>query len=470
MSTVPHRHLALTLVVGAAVLGPGAAGASAAPGLPDRDADPVVLTGARLPGLVGATPREVVGFRRSGGAWRQVPVQVDERALVDFRAVRQSGRTPFSQLAYTDAGTFAGADPRRAFDADDELAAMARDAGDAAGGAADPRGVRRGSRTVVTLTDPLRPGARRRLYLFRAARPLDPGAGRRYVRYDFRLLFGEPKATYDYDGIADDGRGAPANPEASTVRTPFYAQRILSRWVADALRVTAGDATGVDVLDGDKVQVNAGCGRSELTFSRGGGGFIANRSGPVRAIRSYIGANSGTWTQRDHVYYDRADVTRTVLRVHPGISKVSQFYDYSPAAIGMTYRNARNPAGVRVDGEPDALAGGLSRWEQVTGPQGSVTTVARVATDVPGFVATTSYLDDATSPPVQQCGGYADQAAIGASGPLFTSSGANTDPTLGRAFGLTGTRTTFYGPPGQGAKVAALRSRQVDAPLRVAVG
>jgi hypothetical protein len=79
------------------------------------------------------------------------------------------------------------------------------------------------------------------------------------------------------------------------------------------------------------------------------------------------------------------------------------------------------------------------------------------------------YLDDSTSPPVQQCGGYADSLALGASGTLASSEGGNTDPTLGPAAYLTASRTTFYGAPGEGAEVARLRSRQVDAPLRVRV-
>ena len=191
--------------------------------------------------------------------------------------------------------------------------------------------------------------------------------------------------------------------------------------------------------------------------------------GPVRAIRSYIGANSGTYTQRDHIYYDRADVTTTYLRVHAGIKTISNFYDYSPAAAGMTYRNSLNPAGVRIDGVPDSIAAAPMSWEQVTGPQGSASIVSRVATDLPEFSLSSYYLDDSTSPPVKQCGGYADAAAYGASGPLFTSSGANTDPTLGAAFSLTGTRTTFYDEPGTAAQVAALRSRQVDSPLRIRV-
>jgi hypothetical protein len=194
------------------------------------------------------------------------------------------------------------------------------------------------------------------VYLYRSRGGLDPAAGRSYVDYDFELLSGDYKTTYDFDGVpnGDNGSGGPsANPERSTVTTPFYSERLLSRWIGDQLRITAGGATGVDILDGDKAQVNFGCQRAEVTFARGGGGFIANKSGPVRAIRSYIGANSGTYTQRDHIYYQRSEVATTYLRVHPGINVISQFLDYSPAAGGMTYRNSRFPNGVTIDGNPD---------------------------------------------------------------------------------------------------------------------
>lgn len=457
------------LVLSAVLLGLAAGDAVAAPGLPDRKADPVVLTGQAVPGLRGKAPDEIVGFRWTGKKWRQVPIQVDERALVDYRAVRQSpGAGAFSQLAYTDAGTHAGSDPNPTLDADDEIAAMARDAGERAGRREPaPRGVKGGSRAVVEVTDPLRPKAKRYLYLYRSKGRLDPAAGKSYVDYRFRLESGDYKSTYDFGGVANNGNGPPANPENSIVTTPFYSQHLLSRWIEDELRISAGGASGVDILDGDKAQVAYQCGRSELTFSRGGGGFIANVSGPVRAIRSYIGANSGTFTQRDHVYYDRADVTTTYLRVHPGISTISQFYDYSPAAAGMTYRNSLNPSGVTIDGVPETIAEGELRWEQVSGAQGSASIVSRVDTDLPGFAPGSYYLDDSTSPPVLQCGGYADMLAYGSSGPVITSSGANTDPTLGPASYLTGTRTTFYGGPREDVGVARLRSRQVDAPLEI---
>ena len=452
-------------------------GSASAAGVPNRKADPVVVTGARTPALVGTSPGKVVAFRWDG-KWRQVPVQVDERAVIDYRAVRQTtGFSPFSNLAYTDPNTFAGADPDPALDADDEIAAMAKDAGKRAGRKdGDPKGVAGSTKTRLRVSDPLQKDSKRYLYLFRAKGNLDPSVGKRYVDYSFKLGSGDYKTTYDWNGVADNGNGPPANVEDSSVKTPFYSQHLLSRWVQDGLSIGAGGASGVDILDGDKRQVNYGCGRSELTFSRGGGGFIVNKSGPVRAIRSYIGANSGTFTQQDHVYYQQGDVTTTYLRVHPGISTIDQFLDYSPAASGMTYRNSAKPAGVVIDGNPDfemetgdALGPPIT-WEQATGGQGSVTLVTRVATDLPEFTAGSYYQDDSTSPATQQCGGYADDQAWGASGAAFTSSGANTDPTLGApVYSLTGTRSNFYSGPGADAALGELRSEQVDSPLKVRV-
>ncbi len=150
--------------------------------------------------------------------------------------------------------------------------------------------------------------------------------------------------------------------------------------------------------------MNFGCGRSEVSFSRGGGGFIANIDGPVRAIRSYIGANSGTFTQHDQIFYQRSQRDFTYLRVHPGISVISQYLDYSAAATGMTYRNSAAPSGVTIDGVPDpSIQTGTTPgvpfiWEQSTGPQGTMSIVSRAATDMPGL-ALGSYYEDTRRPP-----------------------------------------------------------------------
>ena len=91
----------------------------------------------------------------------------------------------------------------------------------------------------------------------------------------------------------------------------------------------------------------ANCGRSEDTFDDAEGAFIVNKDGPVRAIRSYIGANSGPNTQREHIFYDQREDVRTFLRVH-AIPGIMDFFDYSPRgrATGMIYSNDKNPTGV----------------------------------------------------------------------------------------------------------------------------
>ena len=57
-------------------------------------------------------------------------------------------------------------------------------------------------------------------------------------------------------------------------------------------------------------------------------------------IRSYLGANSGTYTQREHIFYRSTERVQTFLRVH-AIPGIIDFYDYSAAAVGMPTRARR---------------------------------------------------------------------------------------------------------------------------------
>ena len=396
--------------------------------------------------------------------------------MIDYKAVRQTTSFgAFSHEAYTDPGTFAGADPDPTLDDGDEIAMMAKDAGSRRRCRSEPgRASSPSTRTAGRDRRPAQLRHERFIYLFETDSGLDPAAGKSYVDYDFSLDSGDYKTTYDWNGVADDERRAPpANTEDSTVTTPLLLTASRSRdGSTDELAVKAGDATGVDILDGDKVQVGFGCGRSELTFSRGGGGFIANRSGPVRAIRSYIGANSGTFTQQDRIYYQRAEVMKTYLRVHPGINTIDQFLDYSPAASGMTYRTSADPGGVTIDGVPDGdLETGNSlgpelTWEQATGPQGKPRDrqpgrhrhpdlQRRLL--LPGRLDLAGHSRNAEATPTIRPGARAVPGSPG--------SALNTDPTLGPASSLTGTRTIFYSAPGADAALAELRSDQVDSPL-----
>ncbi|MFQ5599112.1 MAG: hypothetical protein ACE5G2_01010, partial [Candidatus Krumholzibacteriia bacterium] len=322
----------------------------------NRPGDPVVLTGARLTALIGTVPADIVGFRWEGG-WAQIPIQVDERMVVDFGTVYDTTATGLTFLTYADGGTFTGEDGNPRFDLDDELAFMARHAGGISLASAHPAGVVPGTGLELAITDPLT-GDVGYVYFFRSG-TLAPGAGQSLVDYQFNLLSGDYKTTYN------TSHGP--NPENSVVTTPSYSVHFSDRWIRDETAITAGGATGVDIIDRHKTLFAPGnCGRSEDTFSAGEGAFIVNRSGPVRAIRGYVGANSGPTTYRIHTFYEAREEIFNAVRVHP-IQSVVDFYDYSPAAVGMTYHDDLNIAGVVVDGVPDVIVLGQIVWEMVTG-------------------------------------------------------------------------------------------------------
>jgi hypothetical protein len=425
-----------------------------------RFEDPVVLTGSQVPALSSTAAGDVVAFRYLEN-WGQVPVQVDERKTVDLGAVYNGANLGFTTTVYADPNTFTGADGNGNVDSDDELAFMARDLGvQAPSDAADPAGVVAGSGVKVRVRSTLGGDAKDGwIYLFKRSGSLDPGAGQHYVNYDFNLLSGAYKTTYKLQ----DG----PNPENSTITTPFYVDHFSDRWLNDQIKVKAGNASQVDILDRAKALLGPGnCGRSEDTFDDAEGAFIANKVGPVRAIRSYIGANSGPLTQRDHIFYEQREDIRTYLRVH-AIPGPWDFFDYSAAASGMTYRNNLNTGGVTIDGNPDSPVDGALSWESVNGPQGGLSIVHTLDTDIPSPNSTSHYLDDSTpgTGAETQCTG--DAQAFGESGPWLNSSLPNTDPRTTPFSKLTSTRTVYFEAPGKANGSA--RAAQVNSPFDVSV-
>lgn len=438
--------------------------------------EPVVLDGASLARLAGVAPERVVAFRykrtRSGKheKWRQIPVQVDERKLVDFGSAPGSNNTPgvdgtvygtapigVTALQYTDPATFVGADSDPALDADDEVTLMAGDAGDKARKRSRrPRGVRKATRLRVA--DPLG-AATRFVYLFESTGNRSSAAGRDYVDYDFVLDSGDYKQTYK--------RADGPNPEHSTVATPVYSAALSDRWFFDGLSIAANGASGAEILDGFKFQFAPNtCGRSEATFNDAEGAFVANIDGPVRAIRSYVGANSGPLTERTQVFYrDRYEIV-TDLRVHP-VGGLMTFHDLSTAGIGMTYLDSVNRGGVPVDGNQDAVDSALPSWRLWTGAQGSLWSADRIESSFKDAMLAASsawYLDDSTPGSTQQqCWG--DSQALGEAGIRSTYSLPDTDPrTGGTDFLHTQTTDVVSGPGGDAAGSDRLAS-ELDAPL-----
>ncbi|MFM7063169.1 MAG: hypothetical protein ACKO04_06725, partial [Actinomycetes bacterium] len=406
----------------------------------------------------------------------QIPVQIDQRKVVPFGqpsksagvvgTVYGSGSGGPTALQYADVGTWVGADTNPAFDADDELVFMAADAGgDAPTSAANvPAGVVAGSGVAVRVGDPRATNESGTVYLFRSNGSLSPAAGRDYVDYRFQLTSGPYLTTYKRD------RGP--NPETSRVVTPTYEAGFTDRWYENTWKVRIGGASGVDFLDGNKNQFGLGsCVRSNATFAKAEGAFVANIDGPVRGIRSYVGANSGPLTQRTHLMYrDREEIV-TDLRVH-SIAAIMDFLDYSAAASGMTYRSSVVPGGVTVNGVQDTVGSVRPTWEAVNGAPGRVYTTARITASQAGLAAgTIGYYEDRITPAQPECWG--DRSYYSASGLWVNTGILNTDPRQTPFETFRAHRVVqFLGPAGDPTAIpaeAADWAADVDAPLTTSV-
>jgi hypothetical protein len=419
----------------------------------DRDGDVLIIEGAYLPALIGTPPADIIAFSYTG-SWVQVPVQIDERAIVDFGTVYNEEPTGYTFLAYTDTSTFTGPDPAGTFDSNDELVLRADDAGMQVISASYPDHTITGTGIELEITNPLNAGTSY-LYLFVSDGSLDPAAGVPDINYQFILLSGDYKTTYQLMGGG--------NPENSSVVTSAYAVHFSDRWIRDETAVTEGGASGADILDRHKNLFAPGnCGRSENTFSAGEGAFIINKAGPIRVIRGYVGANSGPTTYRINFFYEVREVIHTVLRVH-SISGMMDYFDYDSVATGMTYYNSLNTGGLTIDGLPDAVTSGPPAWEMVTGAQGTLAITPVFVTDIPDFNPTNYYSDD-FSPTVTQCTG--DDHEYGASGIWIDHAIPNTDPgATGDLYHFEAFRYITYGPPDMGIEFAMKAANEPADPL-----
>ena len=266
---------------------------------------------------------------------------------------------------------------------------MAKDAGqETVWYVGPPRGVTDAGVVEVEVRDPLT-GEVGYVYLFVTDGTLTPDAGVDYVAYRFNLFSGPYISTYK------TAHGP--NPEDSYAYTAWYRTHFSDRFILDGLNILAGGASGVDVLDRYRsIKDNGGCDRSEDTFSAGEGAFFTNKDGPVRAIRSYMGCNSGPYAQREHLFYERRQDVTWYWRCHALEYGIMDLWDYSPDAAGMRYYNDLNLEGVLVDGQPDTVKTGPIRWEMLTGDQGTLIIAFSITTDIDGFWWRSYYSDNVT--------------------------------------------------------------------------
>jgi hypothetical protein len=438
-----------------------------------RNNDPVIISGASLPDLSTLTPSEIVGFKYAGGNWTQIPVQADERTLLDIV-------TPYGPLAgagvgflppapspsnpkiyfYCDAATHVGVDAVNTFDSDDELSFMAKDAGGKFNGTSYPAGVAANLCYQVMVLDTVLHDTGY-VYLFKTSGVLQPGAGVNYVNY-----------TSDLAGTSGFPTNSSAkNAENTTISTVSYSWHFMCEWVVDELKILAGN--GADILDRHKAffaNGTAGCIRHEELFASGENAFIVCKTGPVRVIRSYMGAQSGPLTQRTHFFYESRQDIITNLRVH-SIPSIYDAFDYNPNATGMVYRNNLNTAGVTVDGNADAVVvAGTPDWEHLSGVQGSLSILNRVTTTLGASTGTlTGYYDDNSAAPASNCTGV--QGAWGTSGvgALFANNVCTDCYTSSNLQSLEMRKTIYAGAPNLPYSTAVQYSQQMDKPLELVI-
>ena len=502
-----HRRLALVALV-PIVAGLAVActrfGATVA-----RPEEPVVLDGSALPKLIGTAPQHVVGFSWDGKKWVQIPTQVDQRDWVNQGQIlnrptsayaKLPDNSPYRVLVYTNPATpspgyswtptYTGVAGHSGLGADDEVSFLSNDSGQLApAGTAAPAGVDASSLEQVKLNDALVANDFGYVYLFSSPTLTGGGAGTDGVQYTFSLDSGAYEATYHMGA----GANAPnnsilPNPEHSTVVTPSYALSFGDRWLNDGLTMTTGGASGANILERGRVQlVPSTCGRSEDTFdnvipsSPYEAGYIVNLSGPVRAIRSSMGANSGQYTETTDIYYPQRQDTTVDLRVHliPG---AMVFDDLVTGTTGLTYSDSNTPGGVPIDGKPDAVSSAPATWQMVSGAQGSLVTTQSLVSDIPGLVRSTYELDQSPASPAPCTG---DGSAWGQNGAAVVGPGGGnlpcTDPTIygsascpavagqTQAYVLSATRHRYFEAPGFTAASATTLAADTQTPLQTTV-
>jgi len=196
------------------------------------------------------------------------------------------------------------------------------------------------------------------------------------------------------------------------------------------MKLLTGNNT--DILDRHKNFFADGkCIRDEDIFSARENAYITCKAGPIRVIRSYMGAVSGPLMQRTHFFYQGRHNVATDLRVH-NIVSINDAFDYNPAALNMTYRNNLITNGVLINGAQDKVIRGELTWEQVSGTPGTVSIVHSKTTTLKASEATfSSYYDDNKSRPASNCTGDGQAWGTSGVGIKFLNTTVCTDPVGG---------------------------------------
>lgn len=351
-----------------------------------RGLEPVIVRGDQMPALIGAPVAQVRVYREVAGVWEIIPSQVDEVTAAGAYTTTEDGL----------------------LDANDEVVFMAGDLGDAA-------------TTPITEALTIAPF----WYQIAVSDPLSPTQqGWAYVVYD---LSGGA-ATDDYVDF-----------DAGTLRV--NADHYVLGWATDHPGVDYLSLFGgPDVLDRTKVRVRFHIGLISRTVTEDSDLFnpppsvVPVRDGVVRAI---IQRGSATLLAYQSFLQTQTPISLGGLPALVVIDEVRVSTDLANTITNCTYYNENVPAGVTIDGVPDAVPATpfTQPWRQVSLDSGTIVQVA----DISGAGGTPAhyYKDDSAIDSADT----GDQQSFGDSGVLVSA-------PRSQSFMVTSVQYIVAGQPG----------------------
>lgn len=284
---------------------------------------PVILTGAALPAMLGQNIQNLALFRyEPNRGFVPIPFQIDERLDKVFN--------PGSpQLEFTENIYDIDHEEDGLLDADDEVALLFRDAGIKAPALEPWPAGAEPIRIEVQVVDsrPIGHAPPRWVYLFSG-----PGLSRSSTRY-VRWVPGP----------------------TGTITTDLFQLQFEGNWLMTGFSIFPPCGSGNDLLDRVKGRaLNVpGYGEDEEHWNEKSS-YLGGISGPIRAIRYVRGAMSGVNTMHHDIVYRSLWVRRLNLRVH-ALPQVQFYFDWL-SQTGLQFYTPADPKGVRIDGQPDQIA------------------------------------------------------------------------------------------------------------------
>lgn len=350
----------------------------------DSECEVVVRKG--VPEIIGINPNNITAYIYENG-WQQVPVQIDEKVVLPIHSPYNKFQNPFNCDGqtdvstaenwfvefYADANTYVGADTDPLYDANDELVLRYSDRGNLSDGTV-PSGV---DRIVarIDLSNPAIVGTQGYIYLFEDTSSPDPSAGVNAVDYSFQFNNNNTSGfvgANQYKNSYNVCNGAGLTTENSTIVSTNYTIGFSGRTIQDELRINRDVTKGLDVLDrNESTNFNN---RSTQTYNDppANGAFICNKNGPIRAIRSVMGSNSGTYNQLDMLFTSCYVEEINYYRVHSTTFSIWSYLDLASNITGLHSRSNRTTK-IDIDGVDDGVdTYTLPQWDFVETNEGNI--------------------------------------------------------------------------------------------------